>query len=98
MRKQRCAVYTEADPLRSASSLSTYRGKVGVYEPPRYMTVNTCIEQLLEVEAARGQGVYAADTLCCGVARLGCDDQVSSTLSRAAREILPLCRQRVAHG
>jgi diphthamide biosynthesis methyltransferase len=40
------------------------------------MSVNTCIEQLLEVEAARGQGVYAADTLCCGVARLGCDDQV----------------------
>jgi diphthine synthase len=31
--------------------------------------------QLLEVEAARGEGVYSAETLCCGVARLGCDDQ-----------------------
>ena len=31
----------------------TCRGKK-VYEPPRFMTVNTAISQLLEVEEARG--------------------------------------------
>lgn len=46
-----------------------------VYEPPRYMTVNTAIEQLLEIEENRGEGAYGPDTLCVGVARLGADSQ-----------------------
>lgn len=46
-----------------------------VYEPPRYMTVNTAIEQLLEIEESRGEGAYGPDTLCVGVARLGADSQ-----------------------
>lgn len=50
------------------------RGKT-VYEPPRYMTVNQAIEQLIEVEKARGQGAYDSGTMCVGVSRLGSDDQ-----------------------
>ncbi|KAK9816927.1 hypothetical protein WJX72_007140 [[Myrmecia] bisecta] len=50
------------------------RGKT-VYEPPRYMTVNTAIEQLFEVEEKRKEGAYGEDTLCVGVARIGSDDQ-----------------------
>ena len=39
------------------------------------MSVNTAIEQLLEVEASRGEGAYGPGTLCVGVARLGADSQ-----------------------
>lgn len=50
-----------------------------VYEPPRYMTINTCIEEMLEVEkkhvAAGTGGAYDTDTLCVGVACVGCDNQ-----------------------
>jgi diphthine methyl ester synthase len=42
-----------------------------VYEPPRYMTINTCIEQLLEIEADRQEGVTTAESMCVGVARMG---------------------------
>jgi diphthine synthase len=46
-----------------------------VYEPPRFMSVATAIEQLLEVEERRREGAYGRDTLCIGVARLGSDSQ-----------------------
>ena len=57
------------------------RGKK-VYEPPRYMTVNTAVAQLLEVEEARGEGAYGPETLAVGVSRLGAPDQqiVAGTL------------------
>ena len=41
----------------------------------RFMTVNTAIEQLLEVEKQRGEGAYSEETLCVGVARLGSEQQ-----------------------
>lgn len=50
------------------------RGKT-IYEPPRYMSICTAIEQLLEVEARRGENAYGEDTMCIGVARLGSDQQ-----------------------
>ncbi|WMV27724.1 hypothetical protein MTR67_021109 [Solanum verrucosum] len=53
---------------------SLCRGKKQ-YEPPRFMTVNTAIEQLLEVEEARGESVYGENTICVGFARLGSEDQ-----------------------
>ncbi|RKP37034.1 diphthine synthase [Dimargaris cristalligena] len=46
-----------------------------IYEPPRYMTINQCIEQLLEVEAKRGEKIYTADTLAVGIARVGAGDE-----------------------
>lgn len=60
---------------------SLCRGKK-LYEPPRYMTVNTAIEQLLEVEQLQGESVYNEDTLCVGFARLGSEDQmiIASTM------------------
>uniref|UniRef100_A0A2N9EDB5 diphthine methyl ester synthase n=1 Tax=Fagus sylvatica TaxID=28930 RepID=A0A2N9EDB5_FAGSY len=46
------------------------------YEPPRYMTINTAIEQLLEVEQLRVESAYNEDTDCVGFARLGSEDQM----------------------
>ena len=54
---------------------SLARGKP-VYEPPRFMTVNQAIEQLLEVEEKRGEGAYNEETMCVGVARIGAADQM----------------------
>nr|XP_023878413.1 probable diphthine methyl ester synthase [Quercus suber]POE78342.1 putative diphthine methyl ester synthase [Quercus suber] len=49
------------------------------YEPPRYMTINTAIEQLLEVEQTQGGSAYNKDTDCVGFARLGSEDQMIVT-------------------
>ncbi|KAL8139446.1 hypothetical protein V2J09_005467 [Rumex salicifolius] len=54
---------------------SLCRGKKQ-YEPPRFMTVNTAIEQLLEVERIRKENVYGEDTTCVGFARIGSEDQI----------------------
>ncbi|XLS46062.1 hypothetical protein HN51_002927 [Arachis hypogaea] len=51
-----------------------FRGRK-TYEPPRYMTINTAIEQLLEVVQEHQQPAYTEDTQCVGFARLGSDDQ-----------------------
>ncbi|XP_051123884.1 probable diphthine methyl ester synthase [Andrographis paniculata] len=53
---------------------SLCRGKK-VYEPPRFMTINTAIEQLLEVEQNNNESVCGEDTPCVGLARVGCEDQ-----------------------
>lgn len=53
---------------------SLARGKP-VYEPPRFMSIRTAIEQLLEIEEKRSEGAYSKDTMCVGVARIGADDQ-----------------------
>jgi len=39
--------------------------------PPRFMTVNTAINQLLEIESIRGENVINKDSLAVGMARLG---------------------------
>ncbi|KAH8515164.1 hypothetical protein Peur_046702 [Populus x canadensis] len=53
---------------------SLCRGKK-LYEPPRFMTINTAIEQLLEIEQNHGESAYNEDTNCVGLARLGSEDQ-----------------------
>ena len=53
---------------------SLARGKP-VYEPPRFMSIRTAVEQLLEIEEKRKEGAYSKDTMCVGVARIGSDDQ-----------------------
>ena len=57
------------------------RGRI-VYEPPRFMTVGTCAKQMLEVEDERKEGVYGAESLAIGAARVGGTQQtfVSGTL------------------
>ncbi|KAJ1504473.1 diphthine synthase [Coelomomyces lativittatus] len=47
-----------------------------IYEPPRFMTVNEAIAQLLEVECSRKENAYSPDSIAIGVARLGASDQV----------------------
>lgn len=58
-----------------------YRGRL-IYEPPRYMTVNQAVEQLLEIEENRGEGICKPDSLAIGCARIGTDTQkiVAGTL------------------
>jgi diphthine synthase len=51
------------------------KGKGIRYRPPRFMTVNTAIDQLLDVEATRKEGVLSLDSLAVGMARLGQDSQ-----------------------
>ncbi|KAJ3097356.1 diphthine synthase [Phlyctochytrium planicorne] len=53
-----------------------------IYEPPRFMTVNQAVEQILEIEERRGEGVCPPDTIAIGLARVGCSDQriVSGTM------------------
>lgn len=50
------------------------------------MSVNTALQQLLEVEAARGGGAYGPDTLAVGVSRLGAPDQ--QMVAGSMRELL----------
>lgn len=63
------------------------RGRI-VYEKPMYMTVNTCVEQMLAVEklerAAGNGGAYDENTLCVGLAKVGCSGQkiVSGTMKQ----------------
>jgi len=46
-----------------------------IYEPPRFMSCKTAVEQLLEAEQVLGKGCYNQDTLCFGLARIGGKDQ-----------------------
>ena len=39
------------------------------------MTVNTALQQLLEVEGSCQGGAYGEDTMCVGLARVGADEQ-----------------------
>eukprot|EP00042_Codosiga_hollandica_P042300 m.386348 g.386348 ORF g.386348 m.386348 type:complete len:288 (+) comp56300_c0_seq1:19-882(+) len=47
-----------------------------IYEPPRFMTVNQCCQQLMEVESARGDHVCGPTQHAVGVARVGQRDQM----------------------
>ncbi|EMF12434.1 diphthine synthase [Sphaerulina musiva SO2202] len=62
------------------------RGKT-VYEPPRFMTVAQCAEQMLEVEEKRNQNVCGKEKLAVGVARLGSEGEqiVAGTLEELAQ-------------
>lgn len=46
------------------------RGRL-IYEPPRYMTIETAAEQLLEIESLRKENAYGPETPCIAVSRLG---------------------------
>ncbi|KAI1265671.1 Diphthine synthase [Xylariaceae sp. FL1019] len=46
------------------------RGRL-IYEPPRYMTVGQCAQQMLEIEEEKKLGVYGPESLAIGAARVG---------------------------
>lgn len=59
-----------------------------IYEPPRYMTVGQCAQQLLESEEIRGEGAYGPQSLAVGAARVGGRTEafVSGTLQELAEK------------
>ncbi|ERN11949.1 probable diphthine methyl ester synthase [Amborella trichopoda] len=61
--------------VKEPSIESLCRGKK-CYEPPKFMTIQNAIEQLLEVEQMRGESAYSEEATCVGFARLGSEDQV----------------------
>lgn len=60
--------------VKEPSIESLCRGKKD-YEPPKFMTINTAIEQLLEIEEKRAESAYNEDTHCVGLVRLGSEMQ-----------------------
>lgn len=60
--------------VKEPSIESLCRGKKD-YEPPKFMTINTAIEQLLEIEEKRAESAYNGDTHCVGLVRLGSEMQ-----------------------
>ncbi|KAG0013773.1 diphthine synthase [Podila clonocystis] len=63
------------------------RGRL-IYEPPRFMTVNCCVEQMLEIEENRGENAYGPETLAIGCVRLGTPTQlfISGTMAQLLDE------------
>ncbi|KAK9236822.1 tetrapyrrole methylase [Lipomyces kononenkoae] len=57
-----------------------------IYEPPRYMNIETAASQLLEIEDLRNEQAYTEDTPCVSVSRLGSPGQkfVAATLGDLA--------------
>lgn len=55
-----------------------------VYEPPRFMTIQECCEQLLEAGKNYEESAYDENTKCFGLARIGYSNQkiVSGPLSK----------------
>ncbi|KAI9759769.1 MAG: diphthine synthase [Candelina submexicana] len=58
-----------------------------IFEPPRFMTVAQCAEQMLGTEQERGERVYGPDSLAVGVARIGAANQkfVAGTLMQLSQ-------------
>ncbi|KAI5956383.1 DPH5 [Candida jiufengensis] len=50
------------------------RGKL-IYEPPRYMNIQTACKQLIEIENIRNEKAYTENTPCIAVSRLGSPTQ-----------------------
>jgi diphthine methyl ester synthase len=57
-----------------------------IYEPPRFMTVAQCAQQMLETESERKEGAYGEGSLAVGAARIGAKDQ-----TMAAGTLKELC-------
>ncbi|CUM65902.1 uncharacterized protein PRCAT00003552001 [Priceomyces carsonii] len=50
------------------------RGRL-IYEPPRYMSISTAAQQLLEIEEIRQEKAYTPETPCVAISRLGSPTQ-----------------------
>jgi diphthine synthase len=50
------------------------RGRL-IYEPPRYMSIETAAQQLLEIEEKRGEKCYTPETPAVAISRLGSPEQ-----------------------
>lgn len=61
--------------VREPTMASLARGRP-TYLPPRFMSIRQAINQLLELEQSRGEGVCVESTRAIGLARVGCVDQL----------------------
>ncbi|SCU86104.1 LAMI_0D00430g1_1 [Lachancea mirantina] len=61
------------------------RGRL-IYEPPRYMSIAQCCEQLLEIEEGRQSSAYTPETPAVAISRLGAPTQTfkSGTIEELA--------------
>lgn len=57
-----------------------------IYEPPRYMNIETAASQLLEIETLRKGSAYLPETPCVSISRLGSPQQkfIAGTLAEMA--------------
>ena len=62
--------------VKEISDANLARGRK-IYEPPRFMTINQCIDQLLLVEEKRKEQVYAREEKRATGGRLGGGRRVS---------------------
>ena len=46
-----------------------------IYEEPRFMTIQECVEQLFEILKNKEAKAYQEETRCFGLARVGYPDQ-----------------------
>ncbi len=72
--------------MKEQSIENLMRGRK-IFEPPRYMTVRQCCEQLMEVEEKYKKGICGPEARAFGLARVGASTQliVSGTISSLCR-------------
>lgn len=56
-------------------SIESLMKGLDVFEEPRFMSINCALDQLLEIEERRQEGVLSGETRCVGVARMGRQSQ-----------------------
>lgn len=61
--------------VKEQSEENLLKGKK-IYEPPRYMSANQAISQLVEIEATRRMGVFTAGRYIVVLARIGSSSQL----------------------
>ena len=57
--------------VKEVSEANLFAGKLNIFEPPRFMTVQQALRQLLEVEESRNEGHCSKDCLAVGLMRVG---------------------------
>jgi len=75
--------------VKEQSLANLARGRK-IYEPPRFMTVAQCADQMLEIEKERDEGICGPEVLAVGVARIGAKDQsmAAGTLRQLSKSAL----------
>lgn len=75
--------------VKEQSLANLARGRK-LYEPPRFMTVAQCANQMLEIEEERREGICGSEVLAIGVARIGAKDQrmAAGTLEQLSKSDL----------
>jgi len=57
--------------VKEVSEENMMRGRDDIFDPPRYMTVQEALTQLLECEKEKKSGILTDDTIVIGMARVG---------------------------